>query len=89
MGVDGGHEYQRVIGEPHNIENMSVWTNKPFWISIDPKTDKRIKIFMEDLTDEHLANIVLDGYDNEDIAKEARKRWGHNYKGYCMFKKWA
>lgn len=75
VAVDGGHEYQRVVGEPYNIENMAVWTSNPFWVSNDRETGKKIKIFLNDLTDEHLTNIINTQLYNEDIIKEAERRW--------------
>lgn len=79
VSVDGGHNYQRIVGEPYNYEDMAIWSDKPFWVSIDRETGKRIKIFLEDLTDEHLTNIINTQFYGEDIIKEAQRRWGDMY----------
>lgn len=69
LAVDGGFNYiRRTFKDKNKIKELSEYTEDPIWIS------NKKALLIKDMSDDHLLNIVKDGYKNQNIIDEVIKR---------------
>lgn len=82
--VDGGTSYQRTSVNKEPMKNLSIYDDSPysiirvFYLWGTFQKDSFMKIPISQLSNEHLSNIIKDGYENPYIKKELKYRKEHN-----------
>ena len=70
LSVDGGKQYvRRVFKNSQDFIELTEYSNEPVWTTAEGVTRPISELF-----DDHILNIIKDGYNNPDIFKEADKR---------------
>jgi hypothetical protein len=90
VAVDGGLDYQRVVGYPENYENLAVYSHEPFerirqfveWGGRGRYGDQPlVYVKLKAMSDTHLANLLAylkkDHFFTDLILKEQKYRLDH------------